>query len=297
MHDVTIKLACLTLYLDGWHAQSNSLDDSQAHGKVNDRFIRWRPTTELQLSSDKSQSLVSLLLAATPSFRGSVVAAPSREVFRRSLGAHMKPAPMVPWRPPGYDSQYTQWVSVYNRMSYERIITMFGVLDDNAANQYIALLLYLQNEDAKKKVTLYVNIPAGSIEAGLALYDTMSTMTYDIETVNLGFCGDLGAFIVAGGTKGMRGALPSSKFRMAGPRMYPPVDKDGNPQRVAMQAEDVRIEVMQVLRDKHLLLQAFSKFTGKSVSELENSFRRDFYLTAPQAVEYGLVDRIIEPRK
>jgi ATP-dependent Clp protease protease subunit len=182
-------------------------------------------------------------------------------------------------------------------MAYERIITMFGYLDTDAANQYMALLLHLKNEDAKKKVTLYLNLVGGDIAAGLALRDTMSTMPFEIETVNVGVCGDIGAYLAASGTKGKRCAMPSSKFRLAGPRMYPPTDREGKPVRVPMQASDLQIEVEQVLRDKKLLLEGFSKFTGQSVDKLNEDFRRDFYLTAKEAVEYGLVDQIIEEKE
>lgn len=294
MHDVTLLLVGLTLFSQGWQSQSSHHAD-QREERVNYELASAWPAEEWNWSNDRSKALASLLLAAMPSSRGYDFSVRSRP--QRFVAPKMKPTPMVPYKPAGFGNQFTQWISVYNRMAYERIITMFGVLDDNAANQYLALLLHLQNEDPKKKVTLYINLLGGSASAGLALRDAMSTMTYDIETVNVGYCGDIGAFLVASGTKGKRYAMPSSKFRLAGPRMYPPVDEDGNPQQVPMQASDLQIEVEQVLEDKKSILEGFSKFTGRSLSQLEEDFRRDFYLSASQAIEYGLVDQIIEPRE
>lgn len=211
-------------------------------------------------------------------------------------------APEVPYKyPPSagvrYDSTYTSWISVYDRIIRERIVFVNGYLDDQTANYNIGLLLYLQNEDASLPVNMYCNIAGGLAKSGLAVYDAMRLMPFDIQTLNMGLCGDVGAFIVASGTKGQRLALPNCLFSMRGTRMNPPTDQEGKPQQRPMQATEMKVEVEEVLRDKSRMLDGFSRFTGKEKTELIRDFERDFYLTAPAAVEYGLVDKILPNKK
>jgi ATP-dependent Clp protease protease subunit len=296
MHDVILPLACLSLFAHGRRTQTSHPEAWLEQRKVNDALATWLRSTEEKQLGERSGALASLLLAAPPSSRGSVALGRSGGVRRAAEAEMAKETPRVPYKQPGSNNQYTTWISVYDRMAYERIITMFGYLDNDAANQYIAFLLYLKQEDAKKKVTLYFNLLGGDLAAGLALRDAMSTMPFEIETVNVGVCSDIGAYLASSGTKGKRLAMPSSKFRLAGPRMYPPTDREGKPVQVPMQASDIKVEVEQVLRDKQLILEGFSKYTGQSIEKLEEDFKRDFYLTAEEAVEYGLVDEIIKTK-
>ena len=124
----------------------------------------------------------------------------------------------------------------------------------------------------------------------------MRTMPYPIQTVNLGMSAQMGAFLVAGGTKGMRYALPNSRFAMVNPSLDPPYDNEGKPIFRRMQATEMQLEAEEVLRDKKRMLEGFSEFTGRSVDVLRSDFKRDFYLSANEALEYGLVDKILMPK-
>ena len=124
----------------------------------------------------------------------------------------MKATPRVPFK--SRDSDYTQWVDIYNRMYRERIIFLSQDIDDDFANVMISVLLYLESEDSKSPVSMYFNVAGGKTKPGLALHDTMTNMPYDIQTVNMGIVAETAAFLVAGGTPGKRFALPNSRFLM-----------------------------------------------------------------------------------
>jgi ATP-dependent Clp protease protease subunit len=190
-----------------------------------------------------------------------------------------------------------QWVDIYNRMYRERIMFLYQGINDNVANTIIAVLLYLESEDATSPVSMYLNVPGGIAKSGLAMYDTMRIMPYDLQTVNMGMCSDVGAFLVGGGTKGKRMALPNSLFSMRSPGLYPSYDEEGKPRVRRMQATEIQLEVEEVLRDKKRMIEGFSGFTGRSVDQLRTDFKRDFYLGAEEAKEFGLIDKILLPKK
>jgi len=190
-----------------------------------------------------------------------------------------------------------QWVDVFNRMYRERIMFLGQSVDDNFANTIIAVLLYLESEDATSPASMYFNVAGGVMKSGLAVYDTMRIMPYEIQTVNMGMCAQVSAFLVAGGSKGKRYALPNSRFAMQNPGIIPPLDDKGNPIMRPMQATEMQLEVQETLRDKKRMLEGFSRFTGRSVDQLEQDFLRDFYLTADEAVKYGLVDQLLLPKR
>jgi len=201
---------------------------------------------------------------------------------------------MVPYKYPGSDR--TQWVDVYNRMYRERIMFLGQPIDDNFANLMISVLLYLESEDAKSPAAMYCNVGGGMMKSGLAMYDTMRMMPYDIQTVNLGMCAHMGAFVVSGGTKGKRYALPNARFRMTNPYISPSYDREGKPYTKRMQATEMQLEVEEVLRDKKLMMECFAEFTGQPLDKLRDDFKRDFYLDADQAIAYGLVDSILQQK-
>jgi len=203
--------------------------------------------------------------------------------------------PRVPYKYPGMDSP--QWVDIYNRMYRERIIFLGQGIDDNYANNMIAVLLYLESDDNSKPVSMYFNCPGGLTKSGLAIHDTMQMMPYKIQTVNLGICAQISSFLVASGTPGARMALPNARFLLTNPRIDPPRDREGRPQQRPMQATEMRLEVAEVLRDKKRILEGFSGFTGRPMEQLETDFKRDFFLSGKEALEYGLVDRILEPKR
>ncbi|KAL1522766.1 hypothetical protein AB1Y20_017738 [Prymnesium parvum] len=199
--------------------------------------------------------------------------------------------PRVPWKAPGMDNP--QWIDVFNRMYRERIMFMGQNIDDNFANTMISVMLYLESEDANSPVAMYFNVAGGVMKSGLAMYDTMRIMPYDIQTVNMGICAQVSAFLVAGGTKGKRFALPNSRFAMQNPGIMPPLDEKGNPRQRRMQATEMQLEVQETLRDKKRMLDGFATFTGRSLDQLTEDFSRDFYLTADEAVAYGMVDQLL----
>ena len=203
-------------------------------------------------------------------------------------------ASQVPYKYPGYEIPV--WVDVYNRLYRERIMFLNQGIGDDLANTIIAVLLYLESENANDPVSMYCNVPGGLTKSGLAIYDTMRIMPYEIQTVNMGLSAGVGAFICAGGTKGKRYALPNSRFYMMNPRKNPVYDNEGNPRVMPMQATEMKVDVEEILRDRKVLLEGFAGFTGRSMDLLKADFKRDFYLSAPEALEYGLIDKIIGPK-
>jgi len=187
----------------------------------------------------------------------------------------------------------TQWVDIFNRMYRERIMFLSQNIDDDFANMIIAVLLYLETEDPKAPVSMYFNVAGGDMKPGLALHDTMSNMPYDIQTVNMGMAAQVSGFLVAGGTKGKRFALPNARFALQNPRIKQPVDEEGKPRTRIMQATEMRLEVAEVLRDKRRMLEGFSRFTGRSMELIEQDFKRDFFLNAEEAMQYGIIDQLL----
>lgn len=172
---------------------------------------------------------------------------------------------------------------VFTRLLKERIIFVGTPIDDLVANVVVAQLLFLNHEDPEKEIQMYINSPGGVIYAGLAIYDTMQMIANPISTVAVGVTASFGTVLLAAGTKGRRYALPNSTIHMHQPL--------GGAQG---QATDVQIQAEQILRLKKLLIGIMAKHTGKAEEVIERDTDRDFYLDAPGAVEYGLVDQVLE---
>lgn len=237
----------------------------------------------LALAQSACGLVVHLATASAP-------AAPSRIDTVR-----MRTTPQVPYKYPGTDQ--ATWINLYDRMYRERIVFLAQDIDDNFANQMIAVMLYLESDDKSAPISMYFNVNGGVMKAGLALYDTMRMMSYDINTVNMGMAAQVGAFLVASGTPGKRVALPNSRFSLKNPSIEPPLDREGKPVQRVMQATEMRLEVEEVLRDKKRMLEGLSLSTGRSIAALEHDFRRDFYLNAYEASQYGLVDKLLLPKR
>ena len=171
---------------------------------------------------------------------------------------------------------------IYSRLLKERIIFLGSPIDDAVANTVIAQLLFLESEDAKKDIKLYVNTPGGSVTAGLAIYDTMQYVKPDIMTICIGMAASMGAVLLAAGTKGKRIVLPNSEVMihqiMGG--------AEG-------QATDIKIRAEHILKIRDRLNQILSKHTGQSLKNIERDTDRDFFMSAEEAKQYGLVDKII----
>jgi ATP-dependent Clp protease protease subunit len=174
-------------------------------------------------------------------------------------------------------------IDVFTRLMKERIIFLGTAIDDQIANVVVAQLLHLTHEDPEKEIQMYINSPGGVIYAGLAIYDTMQMIPNPISTFAVGVTASFGTVLLAAGTKGHRYALPNATIHMHQPL--------GGAQG---QATDIEIQAKQILRLKSLLLGIMAKHTGKSVEVIEHDADRDYYLDARQAVDYGLVDHVLE---
>jgi len=175
---------------------------------------------------------------------------------------------------------------IYSRLLKDRIIFIGTGIDDHVANLVIAQLLFLQMEDPKKDINIYINSPGGSVTAGLAIYDTMQFVTCDVTTYCMGIAASMGAVLLAAGTKGKRYALPNSDIMIH--------QVSGGAQG---QASDVERQVEFMYKLKRRLNGILSKHTGKSVDQVERDADRDNYMTAEEAKAYGLVDEVVQSRK
>ena len=172
---------------------------------------------------------------------------------------------------------------IYSLLLKERIIFLGTPIDDQVANLIVAQLLFLNHEDPEREIQMYINSPGGVIYAGLAIYDTMQMISNPISTVAVGVTASFGTVLLTAGTKGRRYALPNSTIHMHQPL--------GGAQG---QATDIEIQAKQILRLKALLLGIMAKHTGQPLEVIERDSDRDYYLEAKTAVEYGLVDQVLE---
>ncbi|MEI8251842.1 MAG: ATP-dependent Clp protease proteolytic subunit [Synechococcus sp. ELA057] len=189
--------------------------------------------------------------------------------------------PSVPYRLPG--SQYERWVDIYTRLGVERILFLGQEVSDGVANSLVAQMLYLDSEDSSKPIYLYINSPGGSVTAGLAIYDTMQYVKSDVVTICVGLAASMGAFLLAAGSKGKRLALPHSRIMIHQPL-------GGTSQR---QASDIEIEAREILRIKDMLNKSMADMTGQPLEKIAKDTDRDYFLSAAEAKEYGLIDRVI----
>ena len=189
--------------------------------------------------------------------------------------------PSVPYRLPG--SQYERWVDIYTRLGVERILFLGSEVNDAIANSLVAQMLYLDSEDNSKPIYLYINSPGGSVTAGLAIYDTIQYIKSDVVTICVGLAASMGAFLLGAGTKGKRLALPHSRIVIHQPL-------GGTSQR---QASDIEIEAREILRMKDMLNNNMAGMTGQPVEKIEKDTDRDYFMSAEEAMNYGLIDRVI----
>ena len=193
--------------------------------------------------------------------------------------------PRVPYQMPG--QPYSDWVNIYDRLYRERIIFLGRGINDGLANQVIAVMLYLDSEDPGKPIYLYINSPGGSVTAGMAIYDTMQHIKSEVVTICVGIAASMGAFLLAAGTKGKRLALPHSRMMIHQPL--------GGVQG-RRQATDIEIEAKEILRIRHQLNEILAKHTDQPIEKIEKDTDRDFFMSAEEAKEYGLIDKVIEDR-
>jgi ATP-dependent Clp protease protease subunit len=175
---------------------------------------------------------------------------------------------------------------IYSRLLKDRIVFLGSEINSDVANAVVAQLLFLEMQDPKKDITIYVNSPGGSVYAGLAIIDTMNLVKPDITTVSIGTSMSMGSMILAAGTKGKRFALPHSKILIHQPLGY----------GIEGQASDIEIHAAEILKSKDLLANMLADFTGKKKDQILQDMDRDKFLTAQESVEYGIVDQIIAKR-
>ena len=174
---------------------------------------------------------------------------------------------------------------IYSRLLKDRIVFVTGPIDDNMANVVIAQLLFLESEDPDKDIHLYINSPGGSVTDGLAIFDTMNYIKCDVSTICMGMAASMGAFLLAAGAKGKRLALPNSDIMIHQP--------SGGAQG---QATDMEIHTRHILDMKKRLNQILADNTGQPIDVIAKDTNRDNFMTAQQALEYGLIDKVIEKR-
>ncbi len=177
---------------------------------------------------------------------------------------------------------------IYSRLLSDRIIFLGEEVSENSASVIIAQMLFLESQDPKKDIQFYINSPGGSVSAGFAIYDTMRYITCDVSTICLGLAASFGAFLLAGGAKGKRMALPNAEIMIHQPAIH----GDG----VKGQASDIKIISDHIQYNKKRLNQLLAENTGKPIKEIEITTERDYYLSATEALEFGLIDRIITRR-
>ncbi len=194
----------------------------------------------------------------------------------------------VPYRLPG--SNYVQWVDLYTRLAAERIIFLDQAIDDNLANSTIAWMLYMDSDDPSKPISLYINSPGDmrmgtgtSLAASMSIYDTMQHIRSPIQTICLGQAGGTAAMLLAAGTKGSRTSLPNAEIVLT--PLY---------LRTRGQATDLQIDSKKVLGDRAMMLNILAQSTGQTPEKIEKDMDRRFYLTAQEAQEYGLIDRVLD---
>lgn len=180
----------------------------------------------------------------------------------------------------------TRQYDIYSRLLVDRIIFIGTAINDTVANVVVAQLLFLQMQDAKKDIHIYLNSPGGSVTAGLAIYDTMQFVTCDVNTYCMGMAASMASVLLCAGTKGKRYALPNSDIMIH--------QVSGGAQG---QASDVERQVMFMFKLKKRLNEIISRHTGKPVEQVEKDADRDHYMTAEEAREYGLVDEVVKSRK
>jgi len=226
--------------------------------------------------------LALLPLVCSASYVPAVARSAQRQPISRS-STPMMPigVPKVAYRLPG--SPVADWVDLYNRLYRERILFLGSEINDEVANSVIGVMLYLDSEDNSKDISLYINSPGGSVTSGFAMFDTMRHVKSDVSTINVGLAASMGSFLLMGGTKGKRLALPHSRTMIHQPM--------GGARG---QAEDIKVEAEQILSIRERIVNYYSQLSGQPREKVMLDLDRDNFLSAQATLEYGLIDRVIE---
>lgn len=181
-----------------------------------------------------------------------------------------------------------RFYDIFSRLLNDRIIVLSDEVNDATASVVVAQLLFLDSQDSEKDIFLYINSPGGSITSGLAIYDTMQYVKADVSTICVGMAASMGAFLLAGGAKGKRIALPHSEILI-----HQPLIGGG----LSGQCTDIKIHADQLVKTRETLNQLLAENTGRSIEEIVRDTERDHYMTAQEALDYGIVDKIIKSAK
>ncbi len=176
---------------------------------------------------------------------------------------------------------------IFSRLLNDRIIMLSDQVNDTTASLVVAQLLYLESQDTEKDISLYINSPGGSITAGMAIYDTMQYIKCDVSTICIGMAASMGAFLLAAGTKGKRLSLPNSEILI-----HQPLISGG----LSGQCTDIKIHSDHLVRTRQKMNEMLAANTGKPLEQIQQDTERDNYMTAQEALEYGLIDKVIEKR-
>ena len=174
---------------------------------------------------------------------------------------------------------------IYSRLLKERVIFLVGPVNDQSANLVVAQMLFLESENPDKDISFYINSPGGSVSAGMSIFDTMNFIKPDVSTLCMGMAASMGAFLLTAGTKGKRFALPNSKIMIHQPL--------GGTQG---QATEIEIHAREILKTREQLNRILAERTGQSLEKIERDTERDYYLSAAESAEYGLIDKVIDKR-
>lgn len=182
--------------------------------------------------------------------------------------------------------RYERAYDIYSRLLKDRIIFIGSTIDDHIANLVVAQLLFLEAQDPDKDISLYINSPGGLVTAGLAIYDTMQYINCDVTTICVGQAASMAAVLLAGGTKGKRYALPHSRVML-----HQPLGGAEGP------AKDVEIRTKEILKIRDILNKILSVHTGQPIEKIEKDTDRDFFMSSEEALEYGIIDKVIDSKK
>jgi ATP-dependent Clp protease, protease subunit len=174
---------------------------------------------------------------------------------------------------------------IYSRLLKERVIFLVGPVNDHSANLVVAQLLFLESENPDKDISFYINSPGGSVSAGMAIYDTMNFIKPDVSTLCTGFAASMGAFLLSAGAKGKRFSLPNSKIMIHQP--------SGGAQG---QATEIEISAREILKTREQLNKILAENTGQPLEKVARDTERDYYMTAAESAEYGIIDKVIDKR-
>eukprot|EP01031_Cornospumella_fuschlensis_P044215 gene44215-54061_t len=192
--------------------------------------------------------------------------------------------PVVPYYPNKFNKDQYMWLDIYNALGRDRTLFVSRYLDDEACNQLVSSLIWLQGQSNSEAITIYLNVPGAMIRPTLGVYDVMSKMKCPLITINTGLTVGVGTLLAAAGTK--RYALPNSRFL---------VGKAGLDDPVQGQAQHIALQIQEIMKGNERFTSILSRLSGQPLEKLRQDLRRDFYLTAPEAVAYGLIDEVMLP--